>query len=181
MRCFVSLNINNKNKELIHKTQNELKNRIDKPFLVRYENPNNFHLTLFFIGEIDETKLKEVSEDLRMAIENKFGELNFIFSHIEGFPDLKKPKVLFLNCVNPENKIFNLAESIKNTLLEYGYTPDKDFHPHITLGRVKGRIKLNDISNMDIDLKFSVNRVSIMQSKLTTSGAEHKEIFAINL
>lgn len=181
MRCFISLNIDNKNKELIQKIQNLLKTRIDKPFLVRFENPKNFHQTLFFIGEIEEKKLKELYFILKERIENKFGELNFICSAIDAFPDLLNPKVLFLCSDNIENKIFELAEIIKNISKDFGFIPDKNFHPHITLGRVKGRIKLNDTSNMNFNIKFSVNKLSIMQSRITTSGAEHKEIFAIKL
>jgi 2'-5' RNA ligase len=125
LRSFISLNIDNKNKENIEKIQNRLKQGIEENFLLRFENPKNYHLTLFFIGEIQKDKLTEVYNELRKNIENKFGKLNFTCNKIDAFPDLKKPKVLFLNCINAENKIFEIAEIIKNVLKEFGFLTDK--------------------------------------------------------
>lgn len=154
---------------------------MDKPVLARFENPKNFHLTLFFIGEIDESKLSEIHTELRKILENNFGKLNFNCTEINAFPDLKNPRVLFMECINTENKIFDLAGKIKNVVKDFGLIPDKNFHPHITLARVKGKVKLKDLSDIKIDINFSVAKVSIMQSRITTKGAEHKEIFTINL
>lgn len=181
MRSFISLNIDIKNKENIQIIQNLLKTKIDKPIFVRFENPKNFHLTVFFIGEIDESKIPEIYSGLKKVVENKFGELNFNCNEINAFPDLKNPRVLFLNCTNEEGKIFDLAEEIKNVMKDFGFVPDKNFHPHITLARVMGRVKLKDLSDIKIDINFSVTKLSIMQSRITTKGAEHKEMFTINL
>jgi len=179
LRSFISLNIDLKIKEKIKEIQNLVKDKIDKPVLARFENPANFHLTLFFIGETDEFKISEIYEALKINTENKYGLLTFTCIGIDAFPDLKHPKVIFLNCENIENRIFELAENIKSVLKKFGFIPDKNFHPHITLARVKGKIK--DLSDLNIKINFSADKLSIMQSKITTDGAEHKEIFAINL
>ncbi|MBS1494001.1 MAG: RNA 2',3'-cyclic phosphodiesterase [Bacteroidetes bacterium] len=181
MRSFISLNIDLKSKEKIQKIQNLVKEKIEKPYLARFEKPENFHLTIFFVGEVDEIKLTKIYETVVTKIENKFGQLNFECSGINAFPNLKNPKVIFLNCKDSENKIFELAEEVKTILGEFGFTQDKNFHPHITLARIKGRTKLKDISDINLKVNFSVNKLSIMQSIISTTGAEHKEIFAINL
>jgi 2'-5' RNA ligase len=95
LRSFISINIDIKNKENIQKIQDLLKNKIDKPFLARFENPRNFHLTLFFIGEIDKVKLKEIFTVLKLNLENKFGELSFNCSEINAFPWFGKIRVYF--------------------------------------------------------------------------------------
>lgn len=181
LRSFISLNIDIKNKENIQKIQNLLKTKIDKPFLVRFENPTNFHITLFFIGEIGDSKLPEIYNKLRLVLENNFGGLNFISSEINAFPDLKNPRILFLECINTGNKMFDLAIIIKDVMKDFGFTSDKNFHPHITLARVKGGVKLKDLSGIKPGINFSVTKVSIMQSRITTKGAEHIEMFSINL
>lgn len=181
MRSFISLHIDAKSKESIKDIQRLLKIYIDKPDNARFETPANFHVTLFFIGDIDKVKLAKVYKILKQNIENKYGELNFKSTEINAFPDLRKPKVFFLNCINTGNKIFEIAETIRNILREFEFTSDKDFLPHITLARVKNKIKLKDLSDINIDINFSASKISIMQSRITTAGAEHKEIFAINL
>ncbi|MBN8571548.1 MAG: RNA 2',3'-cyclic phosphodiesterase [Ignavibacteria bacterium] len=181
MRAYISLNIDAENKENIRKIQHILKIKLDKPFLVRFENPKNFHLTLFFIGETNEEKLELVYNKLKLELENKYGELNFHCSGINAFPDLKNPRVLFLNCRSKENKIFEPAEKIKNILCDFGFTQDKNFHPHITLARIKGKIKLKNTDDIKTDVIFSVSKISIMESTISTNGGEHKELFLINL
>lgn len=181
MRSFISLNIDFKSKEKIQKIQNLLKEKIEKPYLARFEKPENFHLTIFFAGEADIIKLKEIYETLKNKIENKFGKLSFECSGINAFPDLKNPKVIFLNCDNKQNKIFKLAAKVKTILGEFGFMQDKNFLPHITLARIKGRTKLKETSDINFKVNFSVDKLSIMQSIISTEGAEHKEIFAINL
>lgn len=181
MRAFISINIHKQTKDKIAAIQRELRNKINNPHNVKFENSNNFHLTLFFIGEIDERKLCLIKDELSDNIERKFGELNFNCNEINAFPNLKKPRVIFLNCINKENKIFELAEKIKNILNSFGYNQDKPFHPHITLARVKNRIHLNDFSDLNAEINFSISEISIMKSELTSKGAIHQEVFAINL
>lgn len=181
MRAFISINIDTENKEKIRKIQYLLKMKIDKPFLARFENPKNFHMTLFFIGEIDKSKLELIYHEMKMQLENKYGELNFNCRKINAFPDLNRPRVLFLDCINKENKIFELSEKIKIILNESGFFQDKNFHPHITLARLKGKIKLENSDEIKADVNFSADKISIMESIISTKGAEHKEIFFINL
>jgi 2'-5' RNA ligase len=181
LRSFISLNIDLKSKKKIKEIQNLVKERIDKPHLTRFENPENFHITIFFVGEVDKIKLEEIYETLKNNIQKKFGQLSFECNAINAFPNLKNPRVIFLNCENKENKIFELAEVVKLILEKFGFIQDKNFHPHITLARVKGKIRLKDLSGINLKVNFSVESISIMESIISTKGAEHKEIFAINL
>ncbi|MBN8572092.1 MAG: RNA 2',3'-cyclic phosphodiesterase [Ignavibacteria bacterium] len=181
MRAFISINIDTENKENIQKIQYLLKTKVDKPFLARFENPKNFHITLFFIGEIDKRKLELIYDEMKMELENKYGMLNFNCSVLGAFPDLNKPRVLFLNCSNKENKIYELAEKIKTILNDFGFAHDKNFHPHITLARIKGKIELKNSDDIKIDVNFSTGKISFMESTISTKGAKHKEIFFIKL
>lgn len=181
MRVFISINIDTKTKEDITAIQQNLKKKIRNPENVRFDSPKNFHLTLFFIGEIDKNSLQLINDALRKNTEGKFGKLNFECRQINAFPNLNNPKVIFLNCRNTENKIFDLSEKIKTVLNKFGIKQDKPFYPHITLVRVREKIKIADASDLNIDIKFSAAKLSIMQSELTPKGAIHEEVFAINL
>lgn len=181
MRAFISLNIDTQTKQEIRKICDDLKEKIGTRAQVRYDNPKNYHITFFFLGEVNDNLIREIYESLNESLENKFGELNFLCNGFGGFPDLKNPKVVFLKCENAENKISELSKSIDNILASFDFQRDKKFHPHITLARIKSRIDLDELSAKKISVKFSVSKLSVMQSILSDKGAEHKEIFAINL
>jgi 2'-5' RNA ligase len=181
MRAFVSINLDAEIKNQIAEIQHVLKDKLNNPFNVKLENPKNFHLTLFFMRDVEEGTLFEIKNEINKNVEGKFGELHFECNHIGAFPNLKNPRVIFLNCDNKENKIHELANEIKSVLYKFGFTQDKPFHPHITLARIKDRIKINDVSGLNINIKFSAARLSFMKSELTSKGAVHKEVFDINL
>lgn len=181
MRSFISLNISSRAKREIKTICDGLKKKIGTNAQVRYDNPDNYHITLFFIGEINEGSLKKIYDVLKERLSGRFGELNFVCEDYGGFPNLKNPRVIFLDSRNIENKIFEIAAVVDGVLSEYGFPRDKKFHPHITLARIKSRIDLEKLSNEKVDVNFSVSKISIMQSIISTKGAEHKEIFAINL
>jgi len=181
MRAFVSINIDAEIKNQMAEIQHVLKDKLNNPFNAKLENPKNFHLTLFFIGDIEEGTLFEIKNEISKNAEGKFGKLNFECNEIGAFPNLKNPRVIFLNCCNKENKIFELVNEVKSVLYKFGFNQDKPFHPHITLARVKGRIKIDDVSGLNVNIKFSAAKLSIMKSELTSKGAIHEEVFAINL
>lgn len=181
MRSFISLKIDTKSKESIAKVQDLLKSEFKNFKIVKFEKPANFHITIFFIGEISDEKLNEIYELLKNKIEGKIGALEIELSEIRAFPDLSNPKVIFLKCVNPDNKIFQLSDIIKSILSKFGYDSDYDFYPHITLARIKSKIKAEDLTELKTDIKFSISKLSIMKSTQTRSGSLHEELFSINL
>ena len=185
MRIFISININDSVKKIIENIQDKLKKditKIDHNLLkfIKWENKNKFHLTLLFIGDVNELRLSEISHHLtEMNSKLKLEEIKFELGNINAFPNMKSPRVLMLELFNEDNKVFSLFESINSSLKKLGIESDKTFRPHITLGRVKRDKKLN-LSNLNTELnsnvKFSVNDFFLMESKLMKTGSEYIEI-----
>jgi len=68
---------------------------------------------------------------------------------------------------NEDRQIYRLYEEIYSALGKCGFEPDKKFHPHITLGRVKRdrNIKLKNLEQLNIPvLEFNVNEFYFMES-----------------
>jgi len=183
MRLFISLNPDKDTLSKIHSVKETLKNRIneiDRRFIdyIKWENQDKYHLTMFFIGETNVDRCKEIEYSLKETegILN-YDELNFSFREFNAFPNLKYPRVLFLDLNNGNGKVFSLADKINSILNRLGYKNDKKFYPHITLGRVKRDRKLNLASlNKDtgINHNFTVRELCLMQSKLLEHGSEYK-------
>ena len=182
MRLFISLNPDNDTLLKIHSAKNLLKDRIneiDKRFIdfIKWENADKFHLTMFFIGEADADKYDQIKSGL-IETERILNSdvLNFSFKEFNAFPNLKYPRVLFLDLLNENEKVFLLSEKINSIMSRLGFKNDKKFYPHITLGRVKRDRKLNLTSlNKDAGIihKFSLSELCLMQSKLSGNGSEY--------
>lgn len=181
MRAFISLNLDLDTRKESSEIQGLVKDKISElnsNFLnaIKWEPMDKFHMTMFFIGELNSEKQKEVMDNLAMINLNTDRELKFDAISINAFPKLKFPRVIILELINENKNVFLLSEKINEQMKSCGFTNDKKFHPHITLGRVKRdkKINLNELRNVSIGkLSFSVNSFYLMQSKLKSTGSEY--------
>jgi len=182
MRCFISLNISNEIKEEFYKIQNEIKKNIDESQIdrIRWEKRDKFHMTLFFLRDVLPEKLKEISNELNSVnLDSKTSDILFKASSINAFPNLKFPRILIVELINEDKKAAELYEMIKQVLVQFNFKPDKNFHPHITLGRVKKIQKVNlvELANkISFDISFTINGLYLMRSKLDYRGSVYKII-----
>lgn len=180
MRLFISVNFNSEIRKKLISIRNKVKEittQIDNLY-IKWEKDENLHITLFFLGEVNKSKLKEII----CALENI--KLNFNYDVIKGkcinaFPDFLYPRVIFIDLIDNSEYLKNLFNEICNKLEPLGFLPDKKFHNHITLGRVKKQIKFPpDISfkNVDCNFEFRTNKFYLMESTLTPSGSIYKVV-----
>lgn len=185
MRTFVSINLDNSIISTLADIQNNLKERIfflnpDYLKFIKWEDKNKFHITLFFIGDTDDKKLREIEQTLT-SVESGLSNHKIIFELkcINAFPNLKYPRVLILELLNQDRKVIDLYQNISDCLKKTGLTSDKSFRPHITLGRIRRDRKLN-LSGLNTDIiqgiSFSAYKFSLMESRLKSHGSEYSVI-----
>lgn len=181
MRLFISVNLDRETKEKIFAIQSELKDRISKkyPYQVKWENKENFHLTLFFIGDADEKLKSEIISALEKVKIKDTNEILLKGVSVDAFPSLKNPRVLFVSLDDEKGIIGKLYKKIADAMDNLGFKPDKKFHSHITLGRVKresGIRSIEHVEDINCDFTYPAKSFSLMQSTLTHSGAIHKVV-----
>ena len=182
MRSFISLNISSDTKEEFYKIQNKVKKNIDESQVnrIRWEKNDKFHMTLFFLGDVPTEKIKEISYELQsVSSDGQTNGILFKANSINAFPNLKYPRVLIVELINEDEKAIELYDNIKQVLLQFDFKPDKKFHPHITLGRVKKNQKINLVELADkisFNLSFTINNFYLMESKLDYRGSVYKII-----
>jgi len=192
MRAFISLNLSEEKKSEVFEIQNDIKKLLDKNIIesIKWEGQDKFHQTIFFLGDVTDNIVQNISSDLeKIKTEINFSELKFNANGINAFPKLRYPRVLIVELDNPrpsaagesptDGNVFVLYDKICEKLIECGFTPDKKFHPHITLGRVKRdrKINLEFLKNkIKVNLNFIVNDFYLMESKLDSRGSVYKEI-----
>lgn len=185
MRIFLSLNPGKEVLNSLKKLQDKIKEELGftESFKIKWEHEDKLHITLFFLGEVEEEMLKKITESLRGISEDDIGEINFETDEFGAFPNLRHPRVLVCKVKNPDGKVFMLNARIAGILESYGFRQDKRFSPHITLGRVK-KNHMPDLLNLKpgkITGSFSEREFHIMKSVLSFRGSEYETLESIKL
>lgn len=100
-------------------------------FIGKYVELENTHLTLKFLGEVDEKKLDEVKKKLA---EIKFNEMQLHLGKVGSFVFRGSPRVLWLGVHGPG--LYELHRQV-NEKLSGMFKIDEEFESHITLARIK--------------------------------------------
>ncbi|TNF45725.1 RNA 2',3'-cyclic phosphodiesterase [bacterium] len=177
MRLFVALDIENGIKDGLQDAVLDLR-RTRAP--VRWIKPEGMHLTLKFLGETPEKKLAPLESSLVDACRNIF-PFPITVSGLGAFPNLSRPRVLWAGVEEPSGTIEILWRSVETNLGELGWEKEKrKFHPHVTIGRVKGSINLKQLSDAmsefhgEIWGKQEVTGISLYRSHLEPTGARYE-------
>ena len=146
---------------------------------------DNLHITLKFLGGVDETRLSEIGAALkRWATVSAF---DVAIRGLGAFPTVARPRVLWAGAPGAAG-FTRLAESVDRALVALGFpSEDRGFTPHVTLGRVREPRRNPTLAaalEAAADRPFGtlqVERVSLMRSDLSSKGARYTELTAVAL
>lgn len=172
MRCFIAIDIEPQLREKIYEVQQRIQERALK--LVEKEN---LHITLKFLGEVNEDKIPSIIERLQKVKEKKF---EIELSGLGVFPNFNYLRVVWIN-VKSNGNLENLVKVISSWLTEF----PSEFSPHLTIARVKFRpetLRENIMANKDVYIgKQTVNNFSLKKSVLTQKGPVYEDISIFEL
>ena len=172
MRCFISIDIPKEIHEEIKNIQNSL-----PEFLGRKTKLENLHLTLKFLGEVDEKTLEKVKEKLKEIKLKRFeSKIDLIGVFSENFI-----RIIWLhlsNCGSLQKKVDRSLEGLFNV--------EDRFMSHLTIARVK---KVNDKKKFLQELrkikfskvKFNVNGFKLKKSNLGPEGPVYETLECYSL
>jgi 2'-5' RNA ligase len=101
----------------------------------RWTDEDDFHLTLRFIGEVDEGTGRDVLDALGQVRGERFA---LTLSGIDQFGKGEKARVLWIG-VDKNPVLVQLRDRIESTLVRLGLEPEgRKFTPHVTLARLNG-------------------------------------------
>jgi len=135
------------------------------------------HLTLKFLGEVEDSKADKIKEALDKIRLNSYKAR---LSKIGVFPNEDYIRVVWIG-VKPEKETIELKKKIDSALEEFDFKDDFDFHPHITLARVKfvkNKDKFKELlhSLRVEDSEFEVKEFKLIKSELTPEGPEYTDL-----
>lgn len=175
MRTFLAIELPEKLKERIFAFSKKVAEGCD----IKLVEKENLHLTLVFLGRIDE---EETSRVVRGIGEVKgIGNIKLRLGELEVFPNKRRPYGVWMNVEGEKEKLFSLYKKIIDGLLAAGIKLDESklrFSPHITIGRFRGRGVRVRSGKWEERRKneFWVEKVTLFQSQLSSAGPQYTKI-----
>jgi 2'-5' RNA ligase len=188
MRLFIAALIPDTVRDALHKAREQLQ-RAAPDRALRWVAPENYHITLLFLGEQDEARLPAIVQAMETA---RVGIAPFEIA-VQGlgvFPNWNRPNVLWAGISEGSQLLAQMAAALERALLPA--PSGKPFHPHITLARFKTpcldadglKKRLYDATERFALASFGryeLRSISLMQSTLTPDGSVYTELCAIGL
>uniref|UniRef100_A0A7V2ZKD2 RNA 2',3'-cyclic phosphodiesterase n=1 Tax=Ignavibacterium album TaxID=591197 RepID=A0A7V2ZKD2_9BACT len=178
-RIFVALNIPDEVKEKLFEVAYSL--HPDKN--LKWESKDKIHLTLKFVGDIDDEKLPDIIKDLEFLQEYKIQKLQL--TGFGFFFRFKEPKILWAG-LKFSDELKLIAQRLDDYFTKFGIEKEsRDFKPHLTLMRIKnnpGESFINKFKNSKFEpIDFQCTSISLIKSELKPSGSVYTEIKKYNL
>ncbi len=184
IRTFIAITVPPSIQGTVEKIQERFK-EIRSP--IRWVKPSHLHLTLKFLGNVDEEQI----EDIKECLANAGQEINTFLlksTEIGIFPNINYPRVVWLGFSDPTRLLHKLEENIENQLQKIGFQPeDRKFTPHLTIGRIKSLKGKTDIIRMIHNEKnisydnIHVTGIKLIKSNLKPSGPEYSVLYSLEL
>jgi 2'-5' RNA ligase len=183
IRTFIAFDTPSKVREAMKGLQQELAGTGAD---VRWEPAAKSHTTIKFLGGIDQTILPGVMEAAR-SVCAAFGPFDVSFQGVGVFPDILRPKVLWIGCENPDGSLANLKSELDRALVPCGIpVEDRPFRPHLTLGRVRSPRGLAHLTPKLEKVTFeprkeTISEILVMKSVLRPQGGEYSVLTSLHL
>jgi len=154
---------------------------------VRWSNLDTMHLTLKFLGDIEDSLVPGVFEVMREAVKG-IAPFEFSVKGLGWFPPGRRPRVLWAGIENPEGSIETIAKRLDEGLAALGIAGDgKPYRPHVTLSRIRGPIDTDVVEEAFGRVgrgefgREAVDEIVLFMSELNPSGAVHTRMGAVSL
>jgi 2'-5' RNA ligase len=187
-RLFVALSVPEEVKNEVWKVQAELRRALVQA-RVTWTRPEQFHLTLKFLGNVDGERVGELAEAVRGACSG-FAPLRLRAEGIGCFPDLRSPRVVWLGVRDALETLPWLQGAIETASGSFtSLQREERFSGHLTLGRIKGigRLETESLAGHARAMaerlfgQWMADGVRIMRSELSPQGARHTILATVQL
>jgi len=176
MRCFIAIDIDQTIRAALGNLQQELQKKADiKKGGVTWVKPDAIHLTLKFLGEIEDKHVADVCNIVK-SVAGRHKSFQLSIESVGCFGG-KSARVLWVGAGEGTENLLRLQKDLEQRLAEAGWpAEDREFTSHLTLCRVKDSragLKLAQVAENYRDLKLgtiSADSLCVYQSQLTPQG-----------
>lgn len=183
IRSFIAFDVGEEIRATLRDIQNQLRRSNAD---VRWEPDDHFHVTIKFLGDVDEFILPKVIATIESTLSD-IPPFNVSFESLGGFPNWRTPRVIWIGCENADGSLRRIKNILDRKLESFGFeTEQREFHPHVTLGRIKSADGVQHLTPMLEKLTFeprqrTIDGIIVMKSVLQPSGAEYTSLKLVRL
>ena len=178
LRTFVAVDLGQKLRDrLVSLQENLARGGAD----VKWVEVENLHVTLLFLGEVDERELAPVCRAVSVVC-GRHDRFTLSADTVGCFPNARRPRVVWAGIGLGGPELVALHDSLEPPLKELGgyRNEDRAYTPHITLGRVKSDGSAEELAaalakkaNWHGGIEIDVQEVLVMSSQLTSRGPQY--------
>jgi 2'-5' RNA ligase len=162
---------------------------------VRWVNPASIHLTLAFLGEIDDQQLADTLQATE-TVARMVPSFSYSLSHLGIFGSPRQPRTIWMGIDEPADTrgvLRHLHHLLNRELAQRGFpVDDRPFSPHLTLARLKTSLPPDEQQQLQSLLKskqegiassgsYPVRSIDVMKSELLKTGARYTCLRACTL
>ena len=176
IRAFIAIEISDEVRERLKTLQRDLKKTGAK---VGWVAPENIHLTLVFLGDVFRSQVEPLANSLD-AVAATFISFRYEVAGSGFFGPPRSPRVIWVGVNESASAVTDFQARVMTAVHDLGLkTEDRPFHPHLTIGRVRTRDRVDELTSRLASAKSTrygsveVHRLLIMQSHLEHQGVRY--------
>lgn len=188
IRAFIAIDLSPEIQHRLDQVMKQLQQRLEK-VPVRWVPVGNIHLTLKFLGDVSLANV-EVLKKIIQAEVHGHPAFEISAGDLGAFPSLRRPRVIWVGVKAPL-ELNQIQRSIEMETARLGYAQEeREFSPHLTLGRVSRAANPHDVVQISDALTACkvgflgvtrVQNVRLYRSDLNPGGAVYTPIFSAGL
>lgn len=188
LRAFLASELPPALQDSIYTATADLRNALHDG-LIRWVPAHNVHLTLKFLGDVSPSSLDLIKQML-VTEASEFPAFDVSVEGLGCYPNVRRPRVLWVGLKAPA-ELTSLQRAIEAGAARLGYeSEDRDFSPHLTIGRVRQNTSAGDLHKIRIALEechvgllgnARVEAVHLFKSELRPEGSIYTRLFSAPL
>jgi RNA 2',3'-cyclic 3'-phosphodiesterase len=153
---------------------------------VKWEPTDKLHCTIKFLGDTQEEFVQEITNTLT-NIGPDAAPLSIRYTGLGCFPGRRDPRIIWAGIADSSLQLKRLFDAIETEMSQLGFERERrEFHPHVTLGRVKGTRRIGELLEMMETITFDhppvvINEIELVKSTLKPGGSEYSLVARVAL
>jgi len=184
IRSFIAIELPDATREAIAVVQERLK---QSRAAVRWAKPAGIHLTLKFLGNILPAQVDDIAAAVELLVRDE-PPITLCAGGLGGFPSPRKPRVIWVGLRGEIERLANIQAGLEKALEPLGFAREgRGFRPHLTIGRVKDRHRLQPLIEAMSTLElpefnsFDADEIILYKSDLRPTGAIYTKLHRMPL
>ena len=188
MRLFVGIELDDRVRSAAAEIAGSLARDLARHVEARWIASANLHITLWFLGEVEESRVEAVTRALDAPFRERAFDLEISGAGV--FPPSGPPRVLWLGVTAGADSLVRLNEQLGTRLPPLGFEPERrTYSAHLTIARIKDLAR--GTSSRDIREavrketaragRCRIGAVTLFRSRLSPKGASYEALLRVPL